>query len=214
MQNLINGNYTIMNMDDIAQQLNNLTFTDYFYRLMLIARTVFKWNNLPEGIDEKWIEQYLFSEGKCMFYHDKTTGYMVAKCTTEGLNYYDEPTRLRPVGTNLENKESLENNVEAILIRNNDEMLPTSPTIQIYACRLAELSRTIDTNIMAQKTPVIIKCTDKQKQSLTLMLILYSYKPNHIFFPNLCQYIYNFFNISATSAIFLLCIPYCFFRKS
>lgn len=166
MQNLINGNYTIMDMNSISQQLNNLTFTDYFYRLMLIARTVFKWNNLPEGIDEKWIEQYLFSEGKCMFYHDKTTGYMVAKCTTEGLNYYDEPTQLRPVGTNLENKESLENNVDAILIRNNDEMLPTSPTIQIYACRLAELSRTIDTNIMAQKTPVIIKCTDKQKQSL------------------------------------------------
>lgn len=166
MQNLINGNYTIMDMNSISQQLNNLTFTDYFYRLMLIARTVFKWNNLPEGIDEKWIEQYLFSEGKCMFYHDKTTGYMVAKCTTEGLNYYDEPTRLRPVGTNLENKESKENNVEAILIRNNDEMLPTSPTIQIYACRLAEISRTIDTNIMAQKTPVIIKCTDKQKQSL------------------------------------------------
>ena len=167
MQNLINQNYTIMDMEKVSQQINNLTFTDFFYRLMLISRTVFKWNNLPNGIDEKWIEQYLFAEGKCMFYHDKEKGYMVAKCTTEGqLNYYDEPTKLRPVGTNLDNTTPLENNEEAILIRNNDEMIPTSPTIQLYACRLAEITRTIDINIMAQKTPVIIKCTDKQKQSL------------------------------------------------
>lgn len=164
--NLLNDNYTIMKFDDVSKQINDLTFTDYFYRLMLIARTVFKWNNLPEGIDEKWIEQYLFSEGKCMFYKDKLKGFMVSKCTTEGVNYYDEPVNLKPVATNLENVDSLENNVEAILIRNNDEMLPTSPTIQLYACRLAEISRTIDTNIKAQKTPIIIKCTDKQKTSL------------------------------------------------
>ena len=164
--NLLNDNYTIMKFDDVAKQINDLTFTDYFYRLMLIARTVFKWNNLPEGIDEKWIEQYLFSEGKCMFYKDKEKGFMVSKCTTERVNYYDEPVYLKPVATNLENVDSLENNVEAILIRNNDEMLPTSPTIQLYACRLAEISRTIDTNIKAQKTPIIIKCTDKQKTSL------------------------------------------------
>lgn len=159
-------NFTIIEMKEVAQQLNNLTFTDYFYRLMLLARSVFEWKNLPNGIDEKWIERFLFTEGKCMFFKDKDNGYMIAKCTPDGqVNYYDEPTRLRAYGTNYTGK-SLENNEECVLIRNNDEMIPTSPTIQLYAWRLAEISRTIDININAQKTPVIIKCSDKQKLSL------------------------------------------------
>lgn len=162
----MNKGYNVLSMESIAKQLNDLTYTDYFYRLMLIARTCFKWNNLPNGIDEKWIEKYLFSEGKCMFFHDKTKGYMVTKCTPAGqVNYYDEPTKLRGYGTNYTGR-VLENNEEAILIRNNDEMIPTSPTIQLYAWRLAEISRTIDININAQKTPVIIKGTDKQRLSL------------------------------------------------
>ena len=158
--------YDVIKMKSIAKDLNDLTYTDYFYRLMLIARSVFKWHNLPNGIDEKWIERYLFTEGQCMFFKDSEKGFMVAKCSPAGnLNVYDEPTLLRGYGTNYIGDVS-ENNEEAILIRNNDEMIPTSPTIQLYALRLAEITRTIDININAQKTPVMILCSDKQKLSL------------------------------------------------
>lgn len=152
-------------MKSIAKQLNDWTYTDYYYRLMLIARSVFKWNNLPNGIDEKWIERFLFTEGECLFFNDKEKGFMVAKCTPNGnLNYYDEPTLLRPYGTNYSGI-PLENNEECVLIRNNDIMLPTSPTIQLYAYRLAETQRTIDVNIHAQKTPYVVLCSDKQRMS-------------------------------------------------
>ena len=158
--------YNVIEMKSIAKQLNDMTFTDYYYRLMLIARSRFKWNNLPNGIDEKWIEKYLFSEGECLFYKDKDKGFMVAKCTASGnLNYYDEPTMLRPYGTNYMG-EPLENNVECVVIRNNDMMIPTCPTLQLYAFRLAEISRTIDININGQKTPVMILCSEKQKRSM------------------------------------------------
>lgn len=158
--------YDVIQMKSIAKQLNDRTYTDYFYRLMLIARSVFEWKGLPNGIDEKWIERYLFTEGKCMFFHDAEKGFMVTKCVPTGmLNYYDEPTRLRGYGTNYVG-EDLENNEECILIRNNDEMIPTSPTIQLFALRLAEISRTIDININAQKTPVLILCSEKQKLTM------------------------------------------------
>ena len=157
--------HDIISMKSIAKQLNDWTYTDYYYRLMLIARSVFKWNNLPNGIDEKWIERFLFTEGECLFFNDKEKGFMVAKCTPNGnLNYYDEPTLLRPYGTNYSGV-PLENNEECILIRNNDIMLPTSPTIQLYAYRLAETQRTIDVNIHAQKTPYVVLCSDKQRMS-------------------------------------------------
>lgn len=160
--------YKVLSMKSVAEQINDLTYTDYYYRLMLLARTVFKWNNLPKGIDEKWIEQYLYTDGMCVFYKDKENGlgYMVARCNRTGnLNHYDEPTRLQPIATNYTHKE-LENNEDCILIRNNDEMIPTIYTIKMYAYRLADISRTIDININAMKTPILIKCTEKQKQSL------------------------------------------------
>lgn len=158
--------YNVIDAKSIAKHLNDLTYTDYFYRLMLLAKSVFKWNNLPNGIDEKWIEKFLFSEGQCMFYKDEEKGFMVARCTIDELNYYDEPIRLRAYGTNLTMAEAKMNNVDCVLIRNNDECIPTSPTIQLYAWRLAEIARTIDTNIDAMKMPYFIRCSDKQRLSL------------------------------------------------
>lgn len=171
--------YNVIAMKSIANQLNDLTYTDYFYRLSLLAKTAFEWSNLPNGIDEKWIEKYLFSEGKCMFFKDSTKGFMITKCTESGsLNYYDEPTSLRGTGTNYHGKSLLVGD-ECVLIRNNDDMIPTSPTIQLFAYRLAELSRAIDINVNAQKTPIAIICSEKQR--LTMKNLYKQYSGNEPF---------------------------------
>jgi len=158
--------YDILSLKSFAKDLNDITFTDYYYRLMLLARSVFQWDNLPPGINEKWIEKYLYTEGSCVFYKDKTKGFMVAKATESGgLNPYDEPTTLTPYGTGYMGK-PLDNYDECVLICNNDCRIPTYMTIQLYAMRLADISRTIDVNINAQKTPVVILCSDKQKLTM------------------------------------------------
>lgn len=160
-------NFT-MSYKSTAKLINDRILTDYFVRLMLISRSLFKWENLPNGLDEKWIERYLFAEGGCLFYKDERFGYMVAKMGETGaLNYYDEPTKVKPYATNYvyEGKE-LENNVNCVIIRNNDEMLPTAPTIQIYAYDLTNLKRTQDVNICSLKMPTVIRCSDKQRLSL------------------------------------------------
>lgn len=157
----------IISMSSIAKQLNDRTITDYIFRLSLLAKSVFKWNNLPNGIDEKWIEKYLYTDGKCMMFKDERLGFMVAKCTgVENVNMYDEPTLLRPVATNYTSSKDYQNGKECVLIRNNDDMIPTRHTIDLYAYKLANIDRTIDVNIEAQKMPLIIKCSEKQKLSL------------------------------------------------
>lgn len=159
------NNYDILSYESVAKNLNNRVYTNYYYRLMLIAKSLFKWENLPNGINEKWIEKYLFSEGGCIFFHDETLGYMVTKFSTSGkLNYYDEPTQVTAYATDYVPTQH-ENNVDCIIIRNNDDMIPTFPTIQIYAYDLTNIKRTIDTNIISQKMPYIITCSDKQKLS-------------------------------------------------
>ena len=52
------------------------------------------------------------------------------------------------------------------MIYNNDYAIPTNRTIMLYAARLAEMQRTIDININAQKTPVLIKTSEKKRMSL------------------------------------------------
>lgn len=163
-------NEILLSFKNYEKQLNDLTFTDYYNRLSLLARVVFKWKNLPNDIDEKWIEQFLFSEGKCMFFKHSSLGLMVTSCNDSGsLNPYNEPTDLKPVIPNHTDLdiESYENGKECVLIRNNDDMIPTSRTIKLYAYKLTEIDRTIDVNIKAQKTPVLIKCSEKQRVTLT-----------------------------------------------
>ena len=159
--------YDVLDIKTVENNVNNLTFTDYYYRLMLMARCVFKWEGLPNNIDEKWIERFLFTKGHCMFFYDEGIGYVVAQCNiSDKLNNYDEPTLLNPYATNYQFKGEYKNNKNCVLIRNNDLMLPTAPTLQLYAMRLSEIQRTIDINIAAQRTPVLIKCSEKQRLSL------------------------------------------------
>lgn len=158
--------YDTIAMKSIAETLNDRTYTDFYYRLMLIARSVFQWDNLPNNINEKWIERYLFLQGECMFFKDKEKGFMVTGCTESGgVNYYNEPVQLMPVATNYTGK-AYTNYEDCVMIQNNDLRLPTAPTIELYAWRLAELTRTADININAQKTPVTIVTSDKQRASM------------------------------------------------
>lgn len=145
-----------------------MTFNDNLIRLSLLAQTVFKWNGLPNGIDEKHLERYLFNEGRCMFYHDPNVGWIITKCNDAGtLNFYDEPTKLLPVATNADalDIKTREPGQDCVLIYNNDYAYPTARTVMMYAARLTEMQRTIDINIHAQKTPVLIKASDKTRLS-------------------------------------------------
>ncbi len=157
----------IQSMKAFAKTLNDHTFTDYYYRLMLLARSVFKWENLPDTINEKWIEKFLFHHGKCVVYEDSKLGLMVAECNDNGaVNNYGEPVKVSPFGVGIAHR-TLTPGKDCVVIRNNDEMLPTAYTLRLFAYRLAEISRTIDVNIKAQKTPVLVTGSDKQMKSLT-----------------------------------------------
>lgn len=158
----------VYKIETMAKDINDITFTDYYYRLTLLARSVFEWEGLPNGISEKWIERFLYNNGCCVFFKDKDKGFMVAKASQVGtLNYYDEPTQIQPIATNYDgNGTILDNFEDCVLIWNNDLKLPTYPTIRLYAYRLAEVTRTSDINVNAQKTPVLLTGSNRVMASL------------------------------------------------
>ena len=154
--------YKLLSYKSVAQMANNMTFSYYYYKLTLIARSLFKWENL------RWIEKYLFTSGKCIFYKDPVLGYMVAGLSEQGgINCYGDPTTVWPVAENyVYNGEQLVNGDNCYIIRNNDLMLPIFPTVRYYSFKLTNIDRAIDVNIEAQKTPTVVRCSDKQRLSL------------------------------------------------
>ena len=161
-------NYQLLSYKSVAQFSNNITFSYYYYKLMLIIRNLFDWENLPNNMEARWIERYLFADGKCIFYKDPTLGFMVAGYGQNGsVNCYDDPTLVNPIAPNYTyNGEQLINGENCYVIRNNDLMLPEFAVVRYYAYKLCNLDRAIDVNIEAQKTPTLVTCTDKQRLSL------------------------------------------------
>ena len=119
-------------------------------------------------MDERWIEKYLFTSGKCIFFKDPTLGFMVAGLAQQGsVNCYGDPTDVYPIAENyVYDGPKLINGVNCYVIRNNDLMLPNFPIVRHYSFKLTNIDRAIDTNIEAQKTPILVRCSDREKLSL------------------------------------------------
>lgn len=160
--------FQVKKYNDNAAMLNNLTYTDYYYRLKMIAKAVRQWKNLPHPLKGRWIEDLLFEEGYCVFFEDPKIGYMVTKAASiSNLNAYDEPISVNPIAANYTYKgPKLINGKNCVVIPNNSEFMPGRKTCQLFAGRLTDITRTIDINIQAQKTPVIIECSKGQLFSL------------------------------------------------
>lgn len=161
--------YQLLSYKSVAQISNNITFSYYYYKLMLVATNLFEWEGLPNNMESRWIENYLFSDGQCIFFKDPNLGFMVAGVAQDGgLNCYNDPTTLTPIATNYvyAGDKPLTNGEDSYLIRNNILRLPEFAVIRYYAYKLCNIDRAIDTNIEAIKTPIIVKCSDKQRLSL------------------------------------------------
>lgn len=156
------------------KNLNMLTYNDYYKRLYLLATSMFKWEGLPNGIPERFIEETLFNQGICAFIDDPHLGFMVTKCVASNrLNCYNVPLSYNCYAIDYNNVVDTD---KLVLIRNNDIDVPTAYTVQLFAQRLTEVERSIDVNIKTQKTPLLI--TVPEKQRLTMENLMKKYDGN------------------------------------
>lgn len=161
-----------------SSALNDKTYLDYYYRLTELAINMFEWKNLPPSVDERFLELTLYSTGMAIFFEDEVLSYLALTTTIGGnLDVYRIPTIRRAYATNGYNREL--NNENSVLIFNNFLRQPSMLAIELYARRLYEIERTIDVNVKAQKTPVLIQGTEQQR--LTLKNLYMQYDGNEPF---------------------------------
>lgn len=155
---------------------NNMrTYWQYYDRLTELAISMFKWKNLPDTVDERFLELTLFNDGQAVFFKDEALGYLSLQCAANGnFNVYRIPTKRRAYAVNgYQNKLTDKNSV---IIYNNYLHKNSRNEIEMYARRLYNLDRIIDTNANAQKTPVLVQGTEQQR--LTLLNLYMQYDGN------------------------------------
>lgn len=193
-----------MKENEMSMLTNNATYIDYLNRLRLLATSLFTWENLDEVAGfgaSRFLEQSLFDNGRACFVKDDELGFMVLKVNpSDKLNVYNLPTRVMAWSIGYEKNYDFD---DVVYIMNNELQLPTSQTINLIAYRLYETERTIDTNLIAQKTPVLIE--GDTKTILTLKNVYMQYSGNTPFiFGNKQFDISNKLNVLKTDAPYLI----------
>lgn len=161
--------------------LNNDTFDDYCNRFYKIATSIFEWKNLPDSMDGEYLEHVLFYKGMAGMLKTAEYGFINTKATASGdFNIYGRPTRLNCYSYSFNEQRTVYNGLirdvdgnlindefsECILVRNTLLSKPTFFSMRLFALRLTELERAMDTNVKRCKEPYILKGTKEQELTL------------------------------------------------
>lgn len=154
--------------------MNSYTYDDYILRFERIALSMFEWVNLPDSMNERWLERTLYFKGRAGLLKDPTFGFInTSVADGSQLNIYGLPTSLecyshqyykkRRLYSGLNKDEEDQEFKDAVLVLNDEMAIPTCGTIELYCKRLAEAQRIIDVNVNAQKTPVMLIVDEDQR---------------------------------------------------
>lgn len=190
--------------EKLSALINNQTYLDYLDRLRLVATSLFTWDGLDEvaGVGaSRFLEQSLYENGRACFVQDPNLGYLALKVNPDDkLNVYNLPTKVMAWSIGYENKFDFD---DVVYIMNNELQLPTYNTLSLIAYRMYDTERTIDVNLTAQKTPVLIE--GDNKSMLTLKNLYEKYSGNVPFiFGNKEFNVQGKLNVLKTDAPYLI----------
>jgi hypothetical protein len=153
--------------------LNLRTYTMYYNLLCDMAIAIYRWENLPKSINVRWMESQLIFNGLAAFFFDSDYDVFFALKATPGgrLNMMNEPIQYTAYGasgysrrmTAYNNFIINRNRENCVPIWDNYSRLPKTNGLMLYARKLADIDRTIDINLVSQKTPVILLTDAAQK---------------------------------------------------
>ena len=155
-----------------SAKYNNATFNHYYDRLTELAISAFEWKNVPDTVDIRNLELALFSQGQAVFFRDEVIGFLCLRNAGGGpFDINNVPEMRRAYAPNGYTRDLGPD--DSVVIFNNLLRKPSSPDVQMMASRLWNLDQIISVNANAQKTPILIKCDENQRQSLKNVYMQY-----------------------------------------
>lgn len=152
---------------------NKLSYQLYFDKIKEMKMSRFEYDGMPEEIDIRFMELNLFERGGVVFFRDDVADKYICLPYTDKSrwNIYNVPILRRAFASNGYNVDLDINN--SVIIWNNSLRTPEIRDTEIYARRLALFDRTIDVNVHAQKTPVLIRCDEHERLTLQNLYMKY-----------------------------------------
>lgn len=157
---------------EVRAWLNNATYANWFNRLYAIAISVFKWSGLPDTVDARFLENVLFWRGFGVFFKDEVMEEIfLPMATASDLDIYGYPIMRQAVSYNYTSR--MLSPDDSVIIYDNYARNPVCHSVRMYAERLYNLDTSMDVNITAQKTPLLINCDDKERLSMENLFMKY-----------------------------------------
>lgn len=167
-----------------SADMNERQFMLYYDWLVQLACSRFKWENMPNTIDERFMELTINSQGSSLFFfHDDYDRYFATQAAPNAaINMYREPTGYQAYGasgftkrlmafTRTMQTDDIDNVSDyGVPIWNNYTRTPTIFALELYARRLANIDRAIDVNLNTQKMPIFVTCSEEQRLTVKNMV--------------------------------------------
>jgi hypothetical protein len=143
---------------------NETAYYMYYNRLRDYALSMFKWEGLPDTVNERFLEVQMFHAGKILFFKDlDNDGFLALPFTGGQLNVYNEYLTFTAFSTNYSKDYSIDN---AVPIWANFSRTSIEPIVMEFAKRLYRVERALDVNIAQQKFPYIVLTDDAQRLTM------------------------------------------------
>lgn len=155
----------------INSQLTNMkTYLMYRQEMLTLAENVFEFKNLPEFIDVSYLNKTLLRNGSIAFFKDEVLGLIALPYDVIGnFDIYGRPITIMARAANGTYYKKLTRD-EFVIMYDNNGRYPIFLDICQMAERIALSKRTIDVNIVQQRTPRIWKTSQDKKRTLQDML--------------------------------------------
>lgn len=157
-----------------SAEMNNAYYRMYYELLVQMSCASYQWENLPTEIDERFLQMTLIERGlSVFFYDDEYDAFFATMGAPNGkINMYNNPLGYIAYGSNGFRRTL--KSTECIPIWANFMRRPNINMLEIYARRLADIDRTIDVNILAQKTPIILRVPEQLRLTVENLVKQYT----------------------------------------
>ena len=150
----------------INSQLSNFkTYQMYLRQLLTLAENVFEFENMPTFIDTAYLNKNLLRNGSIAFFKDEVMGLLALPYVNIGmLDVYGRPNKIKVMSQSTYTRTLSRD--EFVIMYDNNGRYPLFLDITQYAERIALDTRTIDINILQQRTPRFWKTSSDKEKSI------------------------------------------------
>lgn len=160
------------------KNIKNKHIERLYKRYKLLALNIFEWENLPNNIEPRHIENALFDFGQCVLFEDKDYGFVVLPCSDSGdINIYGDSKSVVATGVGYSKKVTLVNSLDSVVnqmdnitkgirIINNDLKEPLQHIIYDYALAMYNVEKSIRLNVRQQKYPYLVVTDTKNELTM------------------------------------------------